>query len=80
MVAADDEDSNAGLAEPPELFGEKTRRLHRGLVAIVEISGDQERVDLLVQAKVDHPDEGTPGGVADQLRQVGMAQRKRAQG
>ena len=66
--------------EPAELFGEEPRRLHRGLVAVVEVSGEQERVDLLVEAKVDDADEGAPRRVADQLRQVGIAQRERAQG
>ena len=46
MVAADDEDADARLMQPAELFGQKPRRLHRGLVAIIEIAGQQQRVDL----------------------------------
>ena len=41
MVAADDEGRDFGLMQPSQLIGEKARRLHRRLIAVVEVAGDQ---------------------------------------
>ena len=79
MIAADDAGADAGLIQPPQLLGQKAGRLHRGLIAVVKVTGDQQRIDLLREAEVDDPDECLPSGVADQLRQLGMAHRQRAQ-
>ena len=42
VVAADDEGRDPGLMQPSQLIGEKARRLHRGLIAVVEVAGDQQ--------------------------------------
>lgn len=73
IVVAADEDADTGLVEAPELLGGKASRLHGGLVAVIKIAGDQQGVNLLVQAKVDHADECASGGIADQLRQLGVS-------
>ena len=77
VIAANDEGLDARLVEPPELVGEKPRRLHRCLFAIVEVAGDHECVDLLRQAEIDHGDKGFSRRPADQLGQLGIAQRQR---
>jgi len=42
----------------------KPGRLHRRLLAIVEIAGKQERIDILVDAEIDDP------GIMDQTHQI----------
>jgi hypothetical protein len=49
VVASDDEDLDVRRIQAAELLGEKARRLHRGLLAIIKIAGEQERVYLLVE-------------------------------
>ncbi len=80
VVAADDEGRDAGLVQPPQLIGEEARRLHRRLVAVVEVARDQERVDLLRKAEVDDRDERPPGRAADELGERRLAQGQRAKG
>ena len=46
VVAADDEGLDTRLVEPPQLIDKKARRFHRRLLAVVEVAGDHERVDL----------------------------------
>lgn len=76
MVAADDEDTDAGLMQPPDLLGQEPRRLHRGLVAVIEIAGQKQRVDLLVETEVDDAHESTAGRVPDQVGETRIAQRQ----
>ena len=63
----------------PQLVGEKARRLHRGLLAVIEVAGDQERVDLLDEAEIDDGREGLARRAADELGKRRLAQRQRAQ-
>ena len=77
VIAANDKGLDARLVEPPELVGEKPRRLHRCLFAIVEVAGDHECVDVLRQAEIDNGDKGFSRRPADQLGQLGIAQRQR---
>ena len=79
VIAADLVDGDARLAQPRQLGGEKARRLHRGLFAIIEIAGDDQRIDLFLEAEIDNGDERLAGGIPDQRREVGIAQRQRAQ-
>src|SRR4051812_17371134 len=79
VVAPDDEDLNAYLVQTAELLGEKARRLHRGLLAVVKIAGQQERIYLFVEAQVDDTRENLPAGVADEFRQPRIAQSERTQ-
>ena len=65
--------------EPPQLVGEKPRRLHRRLFAVVKVAGDHERVDLLRQAEINHGDKGFSRRPADQLGELRIAQRQRRQ-
>lgn len=51
----------------PHLLGEEESRFHGRLLAVVEITGQQEGVDLLADAKLDDPDKSVPGGIPDQL-------------
>ena len=53
VIAANDEGPDPRLVQAPQLVGEKARGLHRGLLAVVEVAGDHERVDLLGKAEVD---------------------------
>jgi hypothetical protein len=80
MVAADDESRDFGLMQPSQLIGEKTRRLHRGLLAVVEVAGDQQGVDPLGEAKIDDGHERPAGRAADQVGERRLAQGQRAQG
>ena len=79
VIAAHDEGPNPCLVQPPQLRGEEQRRLHRRLVAIVEVAGDHERVHRFVEAQIDDVGERLAGGVAEQPGEIGVAQRQRAQ-
>lgn len=43
-------------------------------VAIIEVAGDQQGIDLFVQTQINNPQEDAPRHIADQLRQLGIAQ------
>ena len=79
MIAPHLEDLDAGAMQALHLARQEARRLHRGLVAIIEIASDDERVDLLFKAQVDNGDQRPPRGVADQLRKVAVTQSEGAQ-
>ena len=76
VVAADDKDMDAGLMQPPYLLRQEPRRLHRGLVAVIEIAGQEQRVDLLVETEVNDAHESTAGRVPDQIGEARIAQRQ----
>ena len=65
--------------QPVGLVGKKPGGLHRRLLAVVQVAGEQQGVHLLVEAKVHDADKGATGRVADQVRKRGVAQRERAQ-
>jgi hypothetical protein len=46
------------------------------LLAVIKIAGNDERVDLLIDAQVDDAAEGGPGRRADQISQVLIAERQ----
>ncbi len=79
VIAANEEGRDARLVEPSQLIGEKPRRFHRRLLAVVEVAGDQKRVDLFGKAEVDHGDESFSRRPANQTSQFGIAQRERRQ-
>jgi len=79
VIAADDEDADARLVEPLQLGREEARRLHRGLVAVIEIAGDEQRIDALGEREIDDGGQRPARGVADQRREISVAQRQRAQ-
>ena len=79
MVAADLEHADASLMQACHLRGQEARRLHRRLVAIIKIAGDDECVDTLCKAKIDYGDERLSAGVADKLGEFGVTQRQRTQ-
>ena len=80
VVTADDEGRDPRLMQPPELVGEKAGGLHRGLLAVVEVAGDQESVDLFGKAEVDDRRESLARRPADEVGKLRLAQRQRAQG
>jgi hypothetical protein len=79
VIAADEKDADAGLVQPAQLVGEEARRLHRGLLAVIEIAGDHQRIDPLGKGEIDDADKGLPRRVADQAGEISIAQRQRAQ-
>ena len=79
VVPADHEDPNAGLGHPAHLGAEEHRSLHAPEVAVVDVAGDHQRIDSLLEAEIDGPLECLAGGVADHLRDLGVAQCKRPQ-
>ena len=79
MVAADDEGRDLGFVQPSKLIGEKARRLHRGLLAVVEVAGDQERVHFLGEADIDDRRERPARRAADQVGERRLTQRQRAE-
>jgi hypothetical protein len=66
VVAPDDEGADARFREPPQLLRQEAGSLHRRLVAVIKIASQEQRIDLLVEAKIDDADEGMPRGIADQ--------------
>jgi len=79
VVAADDEDADAALIEAAQLFGQETGGFHGRLVAVVEIAGEDQGIDLFVEAKCYDGREGVPGGGADEVREFRIAQGEGAQ-
>ena len=79
VIAANDEGPDLRLVQAAELIREKARGLHRGLLAVVEVAGDQERVDLFGKAEVDDGGKGFARRAADQLGERRLAQRQGAQ-
>ena len=79
VVAANDEGLDPRLVQAAELVREKARGLHRSLLAVVEVAGDQERVDLLSKRELDHGGKGFARRSADHLRKRRLAQRQSAQ-
>jgi hypothetical protein len=76
VIAANDEDADAGLMEPADLRGKESRGLHGGLVAVIEVAGEDQRIDLIGKAQVNDALEGSARGIPDQLSEAGVAQRK----
>src|ERR1700759_4221760 len=79
VIASNDEDLDACGMQTAKLIGEKTRRLHGGLLAVVEIAGKQKRVHLLIETQVDDAHKNLPAGVADELGEPRIVQGERAQ-
>ena len=79
VIAANDESLDSGLVQAAKLIRQKACGLHRGLLAVIEVAGDQKRVDLLRKAKLDHGGEGFPRRSADQVGERRLAQRQGAQ-
>ena len=79
MVAANDKRCDARLVEPSQLIGEKPGRLHRRLLAVIEVAGDQERIHLFRKAQIDHGDKGFSRRPANEIGEFGVAQRQRRQ-
>ena len=79
MIAADDEDLDLRLVQLSDLVGKEAGCLHRRLLAVVQVARKQQRIDLLVEAEVHNPDERLARGIADEIRERGVAQREGAQ-
>ncbi len=79
MIAADDIDGDTGLSKPLHLTGQKPRGLHRRLVAIIEIAGNHQRIDLFGEAQIDDGHERLARGVTNQVGERAVAQGQRAQ-
>ncbi len=77
VIAANDECCDSRLIEPPELVGEETRGLHRRLLAVVEIAGDDKCVNLFRKAEIDDGDERLPRRSPNQFGKFRVAQRQR---
>jgi hypothetical protein len=67
VIAANDENLSAGVGETPHLGAKENRGLDATLAAIEQIAGDQQRIDRLVEAKIDNSLQGLTRGVADDL-------------
>ncbi|GLS35080.1 hypothetical protein GCM10010869_06680 [Mesorhizobium tianshanense] len=67
VVAPNDEHPDSGLVQSADLLGKEPRSFHGGLIAVVEITSEKKRVDLLGQAEIDDIDKGTPRRVAYQF-------------
>ena len=65
MVSADDEYLDIRLVKSPELIGEKARRFHRSLFAVVEVAAEHQRLDFLFETKVYDSHEHLTAGVAN---------------
>ena len=76
VVAAHNEGTDTYLVKAPQLIGQKPRRLHRGLIAVIEIARKNERVDLLIDADVDNPRKRAPRRIAYEISKLGIAQGK----
>ncbi len=79
MIAANDEDADISRVQLADLVGQEARRLHRGLVAVVQIARQQQGVHPLLQAQLDDARERLPCRIADQFRQFPVPQRQRPQ-
>ncbi len=79
VIAADQERADPRLVQAFDLLGQEPGGLHRGLLAVVEVAGQQQRIDLLVDAEVDDPHESLPRGIADQCGELGVTERERTQ-
>jgi len=79
MIAADDEAADTGGGQASQFIRQERSRLHRGLVAVIKIAGDDKRVDALFQAQVDNGAERLPRGGADEAGKVRIAQSQRLQ-
>ena len=53
VIAMHDEGPNSGLTEPTESITESQLRFQTAIGTVVDISGDQQEIDLLPQAKID---------------------------
>ena len=80
VIAADDEHLDAGLVQGVDLVGEEAGGLHGGLLAVVQVAGEQQGVDLFVEAEADDGNKGPPGGVADEIGERRVAQGQGTQG
>ena len=77
VIAANDEDPDTCLVQAMKLIGEIACRLHRRLIAVIEIAREEERIDLLGEAQIDDAGEGLARRVSDQIGKLGIAQRER---
>ena len=59
VVATDHEDRDPGIVEALHLADQEGGRLHAAHIAIVEITGDQEGVDVFFEAEIDNALKGT---------------------
>jgi|OM-RGC.v1.038513910 hypothetical protein len=46
------------------------------LLAVIEIARNDKCIDLFIQAQINDPAEGGPGGGSDQISQIRIAQRQ----
>ena len=79
MIAADNEDLDLGLVQLSDLVRKEAGCLHRRLLAIVQVARKQQGIDLFDEAEVHNPDERLARGVADEIRERGVAQREGAE-
>jgi len=79
VIAADNEDLDRDLVQLSDLVGKEAGCLHRRLLAVVKIARRQEGIDLFVEAEVHDADERFSRGVADEIRERGVAQREGAE-
>jgi hypothetical protein len=64
-LSAYDKDTNSCGIKAANLLGQKPHGLHGRLLAIVEIAGQYQRVDLLAKAKINDPHERLASSVSD---------------
>lgn len=67
MISTDGDDGDFPRVEPGHLLIKKKRSGVVLLVAIVEVSGDDDECDFPLKGKVDEVGEGLSGGTADGL-------------
>ena len=79
VVPADHEDPNARLGQPVHLGAEEHRGFHAPEIAVVEIAGNHQCIDLFLEAEIDGSFESLSGGTANHSSDFGIAQRERPQ-
>ncbi len=79
VISANEKGWDFRLVQAPQRIGKESRRLHGGLLAVVQIARNDERVRLLGETKIDDVGKGFARGPADQLRKFRLAQRERPQ-
>jgi hypothetical protein len=66
--------------QPPHLAGQKPRGFHGCLITVIEITGNDQRIYLFVDAQIHNRGKGLARGIANQLGKVAVSQSQGAQG
>ena len=79
VIAADGECLDTGLMQALHFRSQKARGLHRRLLAVIEIAGDDQCIDLFLDAEIDNGNQRLTGGDPDHAGKFGVAERQRTE-